>query len=99
MKQILNLEEIEDNIFKIRIEATKRRTLYLKRDIKGGRLGLACSEYRCPLYRSCSKLPSPLYPKYKTFGEFCNSLYEEYPGLEKMLGAGLNDIVPIKKNR
>ena len=99
MKQILNFEEIENNIFKIRIEATKRRTLYIKRDIEGGKFEISCSEFRCPLYRNCSELPSPLYPKYKTFGEFCNMLYVEYPGLREILKAEVNDTVPIKKNR
>lgn len=100
MKRILEIKEIEPGIIEIKLEATKRRKLRFKVDKSEN---FSCSE-SCPLYQKCSKLPSPLYPKYPKFGNFCSQLYNEYPGLAFRLVTefgvlNINQLIPIEKKR
>jgi hypothetical protein len=95
VKRILGVEEYIPGIVKIRLEATKRRTLWVKilKEIPES----SCESSVCPLYRDCSKLKSPL-SQYPTFAEFCNRLFSDYPELKEKLGVyDINQVVPIKR--
>jgi hypothetical protein len=100
VKKVLEVKEIEENLIMIKLEATKRRKVWLKR-IKGS--GISCCDQTCPLYYECPKMKSPL-TKYPNFGEFCNNLFNEYPDLSFRLATeygitNINQVVPIKKRR
>ena len=96
MKRILMIKKIEHNIVKVKIEATKRKWIWLKIDRKNTKH--TCTPEKCSLYRFCAdpNMKSPLW-KYKTFGEFCNNLFIEYPELKEMLTVkSILGVVPIK---
>jgi hypothetical protein len=97
MKRILEVKEYIPGIVKIRLEATKRRTLWMKILKEIPTNYLPCDPSICPLYYDCSKMKSPLV-RYHTFAEFCNRLFSEYPELKEELGiTSINQITPIKK--
>ena len=101
MKKVLGVKLTEDRLIEVRIEATKRKKIWLKM-IKAN-VEASCDSSICPLYYICSTLKSPLV-KFPTFGEFCNKLFKEYPDLAFRLATeygitNINQVVPIKKRR
>lgn len=87
MKKVLKIVEVEPGILKVRLEATKRRTIWIK--VLDKKVSSPCSGY-CPLRRlegGCFKRSPPLH-KYKTFANFCDSLFVEYPDLKDKLKKG-----------
>lgn len=99
--RVIEIKKVGENIIEVRLEATKRRRIWLKM-IKAN-VEASCDSSICPLYYICSTLKSPL-KKYPNFGEFCNKLFSEYPDLAFRLATeygvtNINQVVPIKKNR
>ena len=99
MKKVLEVKLIEDGLIEVRIEATKRKKIWLKM-IKAN-VEASCDSSICPFYYICSTLKSPL-KKYPNFGEFCNKLFSDYPDLAFRLATeygvtNINQVVPIKK--
>ena len=100
VKKVLEVNLNEDGLIEVRLEATKRKKVWLK---KLRTVISTCNPKYCPLYYTCSSIPSPL-KRYKCFGEFCNNLYNDYPYLAFQLATkfgitSINQVVPIKKNR
>lgn len=100
MKKILEVRLTEDELIEVKIETTKRRKVWLR---KLRTVISTCDPQYCPLYYTCTTIPSPL-KKYKNFGEFCNKLFSDYPDLAFQLATkfgitSINQVVPIKKNR
>ena len=98
-KKVLEIKKVEENIIKVKLEATKRRKIWLKM-IKAN-VEASCDSSICPLYHTCPTLKSPL-KRYRCFGEFCNKLFKEYPDLAFRLATeygitNINQVVPIKK--
>ena len=98
MKRVINIKEVGENLIEIKLEATKRKKIWLV--LRKGATEYCCSDY-CPLYRFCTDLPSPLL-KYPNFGEFCNQLFNEYPELPLRLATeygvtNINQVVPVFK--
>lgn len=95
--RVIEIKKIEENIIEVKLEATKRRRIWLK--IIKANVEASCDSSICPLYYVCSTLKSPLV-KFSTFGEFCNKLFKEYPDLktrlEKFGVRDINQVVPIK---
>jgi len=97
MKKVLEVRLTEDGLIEVRIEATKRRRIWLR---KLKTIISTCDPQYCPLYYTCTSIPSPL-KKYPNFGEFCNKLFSEYPDLAFQLVTkfgvtNINQVVPIK---
>jgi len=87
VKKILEIKEIDSGILKVRLEATKRRTIWIK--VLDKKVSNPCSGY-CPLRGfdgECFKRRSPLH-KYVIFADFCNRLFVEYPDLKDKLENG-----------
>ena len=96
-KKILEVEEYVPGILVVKLEATKRRRIWLR---KLKTIISTCDPQYCPLYYTCTSIPSPL-KKYKNFGEFCNNLFNDYPGLAFQLATkfgitSINQVMPIK---
>ena len=97
MKKILEVKQIGEETLVVRLEATKRRKIWLKK-VKELKI-YSCNPDFCPLYYDCSKMCSPL-KKYPNFSRFCNHLFDEYPELKRRLGVrNINQIVPIKHEK
>jgi len=99
VKKVLGVKLTEDGLIEVRIEATKRKKIWLKM-IKAD-VEASCDSSICPLYYICPTLKSPLV-KFPTFGEFCNKLFKEYPDLAFRLATeygvtNINQIVPVMK--
>ena len=96
MKRILGVEEYVPGIVIVRLEATKRRKVWMKVE-KTNPHTLSCTPTKCQLYYNCGIMKSPL-KKYDTFGQFCNQLFIDYPELKKRLGlTSINQVTPIKR--
>ena len=98
MKRILNVKLTEDGLIEVRLEATKRRKVWLR---KLRTIISTCDPKYCPLYYTCTSIPSPL-KKYPNFGEFCNKLFSNYPDLAFKLATeygvtNINQVVPVMK--
>jgi len=101
VKKVLGVKLTEEGLIEVRIEATKRRRIWLKRI--GANVEASCDSSICPLYYLCPTLKSPLV-KFPTFGVFCNKLFREYPDLAFQLATKfgithINQVVPIKKRQ
>ena len=99
VKKVLGLKLVEPGIIEVKLEATKRRKIWLARNNTSG---FSCSDSACPLYRNCASLPSPLL-KYPNLSEFCNHLYTDYPTLNTQLAlrfgiTGINQVVMYEKS-
>ena len=96
VKRILEVKWIDEKIVRVKLEATKRRKVWMRVD-KIPPLDQSCTPTKCQLYYKCGMMKSPL-KKYDTFGQFCNSLFAEYPGLKEILKVeSINDATPIKR--
>lgn len=97
-KKILEVVWIDEKIVRVKLEATKRRKMWVKVE-KETPANPICDPSICPLYYDCSKMKSPLV-QYHSFAIFCNNLFSDYPELKEKLGVKcLNQVVPIKKRR
>lgn len=97
MKRILGVEEYVPGIVIVRLEATKRRKVWMKVEKTNLSPSCSCTPTKCQLYNKCGRMKSPL-RKYYNFGQFCNHLFVEYPELKKELGVeNINQVVPIKR--
>ena len=99
MKKVLSVEEYIPGTLIIKLEATKRIKMWVKilKEIPANPI---CDPSICPLYYTCTSIPSPL-KKYPNFGEFCNKLFSNYPDLAFKLATeygvtNINQVVPIK---
>lgn len=93
MKKVLEIKGEGKGIFKVRLEATKRITLYF--EINTSKQS-PCDHKICPLYYDCVRLKSPL-KKFSNFGDFCCTLFVEYPSLKTELGVkSITEVFPIK---
>ena len=100
VKKVLGVKLTEDGLIEVRIETTKRRRIWLR---KLKTIISTCDPQYCPLYYTCTSIPSPL-KKYKNFGEFCNKLFNDYPDLAFQLATkfgitSINQVMPIKNRR
>lgn len=98
--KIISVKEIDCDIIEVKLEAVKRRKIWLK-ILRSG--VFPCEAGVCPLYRVCTFLPSPL-PKYKDLSKFCNNLFNNYPELpiilkEKFEITSINQVMLIEKKR
>lgn len=95
-KRILEVKWIDKRTVRIKLEATKRRKVWMKVE-KTNSHTLSCTPTKCQLYYNCGIMKSPL-KKYDTFGQFCNQLFIDYPELRKRLGlTSINQVTPIKR--
>lgn len=105
VKKVLEIKQTGEGIIMVRLEATKRRKIWLKK-VKLGEEAIriySCDPKFCSLYYKCFSMCSPL-KKYSSFGKFCNYLFNEYHELALRLATefgitNINQVVPIKKNR
>ena len=99
MKKVLEIKKLESGIVKVRLEATKRITLYFR--VKLDNTRLSCKPEICPIYDKALRRVSPL-PKYVNFCYFCNNLFREYPELKEWFQkeegvTSLNQVLPVEK--
>lgn len=96
--KILEVKWIDKKIVKVKLKATKRRTLWMKVEKTDLPINFfTCTPKNCQLYYECSKMKSPL-RKFYNFAQFCNHLFREYPELKDILGiTSINQVIPIKR--
>ena len=99
MKKVIEIKKVEGDRIIIRLEATKRRRILMKKQRTKFLLN-RCDLLVCPFCKDCWYMKSPL-KKYRCFGDFCINLFSEYPDLEKRLEKfgikNISQIVPTKR--